>query len=640
MTIFLKQSTAQVIKFGPFLDNSDGYTPETAQVIPQSEMLLSKNGGDYTQKSAAGNATHDTNGWYATTFSTTDTDTVGSLQLEVQSLGALPVWHDFVVLPAASYDALFTNGLNNVAATDIVSAGAINTAAGAVSTVTTVTDGAKAAALTTVDTEIGNMQTNVTAILEDTGTTIPGTLSGLATAAALATVDANVDAILEDTGTTIPATLGTLATAAALATVDGIVDQILVDTAATLPNLIAAVQSTVDAILTDTGTTLPNTLSGLATAAALATLQSTCNDILTDTGTTIPGTLSGLATSAELPTNFSLLKISAAGIVDAFVRGYVSTLIAETTAGRISGNFDEFFDNGDNQTVKMVDDVGGTGSLTQQDIRDSMKLAPTAGAPAAGSIDQALDDIEVDTTIIETATTTNIPATLATLATTANLDAVGANVTLILEDTGTTLPATLASQASVDAMQLNVTAILDDTGTAIPSTLSSLATAAAVSAMQGDVTAILEDTGTTIPATLGTLATTANLNAVGANVTAILEDTGTTLPATLGTLATASALATVDTVVDGIAVNTNTDLPNQISGLNLITVGDIFSATVPESYAASGVNPTFAQAIMAILQRWTHFDTTGVNLEVKKIDGTTAYTLVLNDASNPTGVDY
>jgi len=41
---------------------------------------------------------------------------------------------------------------------------------------------------------------DVDTVLEDTGTTIPGTI---------ATVDANVDSILEDTGTTIPATIVT-----------------------------------------------------------------------------------------------------------------------------------------------------------------------------------------------------------------------------------------------------------------------------------------------------------------------------------------------------------------------------------------------------------------------------------------------
>lgn len=66
--------------------------------------------------------------------------------------------------------------------------------------------------------DVSQIQTDTTAILVDTGTTIPATI---------ATVDNNVDAILVDTGTTIPATI---------ATVDGNVDAILVDTGTTLPN--------------------------------------------------------------------------------------------------------------------------------------------------------------------------------------------------------------------------------------------------------------------------------------------------------------------------------------------------------------------------------------------------------------------
>ena len=44
------------------------------------------------------------------------------------------------------------------------------------------------------------------------------------------------------------------------------------------------------------------------------------------------------------------------------------------------------------QGVKASADGGGT--LTQQQIRDAQKLAPSAGDPAAGSIDKHLDDIE------------------------------------------------------------------------------------------------------------------------------------------------------------------------------------------------------------------------------------------------------
>lgn len=138
--MYLRNGTTQSIRFGPFLDSTDGVTPETGLTIAQADMQLSKDGGAFAQKSAAGNATHDTDGWYSTSLSTTDTDTNGILELQINVAGSLPVWKTYTVIPAASYDALVTNGLNDIAATEIVSSGAITTSGGAVSTVTTLTN--------------------------------------------------------------------------------------------------------------------------------------------------------------------------------------------------------------------------------------------------------------------------------------------------------------------------------------------------------------------------------------------------------------------------------------------------------------------------------------------------------------------
>ena len=87
------QSTAQTIRFGPCIDKTDGVTEETALTLAQADMRLSKDGGAFAQKSAAGNATHDSDGWYSTSLSTTDTNTVGELILNVhQPANMLPVW--------------------------------------------------------------------------------------------------------------------------------------------------------------------------------------------------------------------------------------------------------------------------------------------------------------------------------------------------------------------------------------------------------------------------------------------------------------------------------------------------------------------------------------------------------------------
>ena len=92
------------------------------------------------------------------------TGTVGGVSVVGEVVGTLSI--------DASAALKAVDLLNDIAATDIVSSGAITTSSGAVSTVTTVTGGATASALATVD-------SNVDAVLLDTGTTIPAQISAL-----------------------------------------------------------------------------------------------------------------------------------------------------------------------------------------------------------------------------------------------------------------------------------------------------------------------------------------------------------------------------------------------------------------------------------------------------------------------------
>ena len=109
--------------------------------------------------------------------------------------------------------------------------------------------------VTEIRQEMDSNSTRLAAIETDTtginGEAMRGTNSA-ATATALATVDSNVDAILVDTGTTIPGTI---------TTVDSNVDAVLVDTGTTLPAILATIDGIVDNILTDTGTTIPGTIT-------------------------------------------------------------------------------------------------------------------------------------------------------------------------------------------------------------------------------------------------------------------------------------------------------------------------------------------------------------------------------------------
>jgi hypothetical protein len=109
MTIWLKQSTAADVVIGPFVDDTDGKTVETALTVSQADCQLSKNGGAVAQKNDATSASHLGGGHYKVPLNTTDTNTLGRLRLYVNEGGALPVWADFMVAPAAVYDSLFSS---------------------------------------------------------------------------------------------------------------------------------------------------------------------------------------------------------------------------------------------------------------------------------------------------------------------------------------------------------------------------------------------------------------------------------------------------------------------------------------------------------------------------------------------------
>ena len=108
MSQFLKKSTAHTFQLGPFLDETNGKDPEASLTIAASACYVSKAGGAMTAKNEATalTGTGDALGYYDCVLDTTDTATVGNLRVHVHVAGALPVWQDFVVLPANVYDSL------------------------------------------------------------------------------------------------------------------------------------------------------------------------------------------------------------------------------------------------------------------------------------------------------------------------------------------------------------------------------------------------------------------------------------------------------------------------------------------------------------------------------------------------------
>jgi hypothetical protein len=104
---YLKQSTSVEVGIGPFLDETDGKTAETALTITQPDVRLKKNAAAWAQKAAAQTLTHEEAGWYELNLDATDTDTIGHLLVAIHESGALPVWQEYHVLAANVYESLF-----------------------------------------------------------------------------------------------------------------------------------------------------------------------------------------------------------------------------------------------------------------------------------------------------------------------------------------------------------------------------------------------------------------------------------------------------------------------------------------------------------------------------------------------------
>lgn len=216
---FLKQSTATEVKIGPFVDDGDGFTALTALTISQADVRLAKVDGDWAQKNESTAAAHEENGWYRCLLDTTDTNTCGPLMLAVAESGALPVWHEFHVLEEAIYDALFA-----------ASANAFTGAAGSTTLTALAANSITAAVIATgaIDADaIADNAIDAGAIAAD-AITAAKIADGAIDAATFAANSITASALAADAVTEIQSGL---ATAAALATVDGIVDDILVDTA-------------------------------------------------------------------------------------------------------------------------------------------------------------------------------------------------------------------------------------------------------------------------------------------------------------------------------------------------------------------------------------------------------------------------
>jgi hypothetical protein len=78
-------------------------------------------------------------------------------------------------------------------------------------------------------------------------------------------------------------------------------------------------------------------------------------------------------------------------------------------------------------------------------------------------------------------------------------------------------------------------------------------------------------------------------------------------------------------------------LQELVAGLNDLSVSDVLTTQMTESYAANGVSPTLAQSLFAIHQMLMQFAISGTSISVKKLDDSTqAFVVTLDDGTDPT----
>lgn len=115
-TINIRQGTARVIRFGPFLSPTDGVTPVTGLISKLDDadgsptgIWISKNGAASTVRHATITATtYDRDGYYLVTLDTTDTGSTGDLHVEYsEPATTCPVWVDLNVMSQQAYDSLY-----------------------------------------------------------------------------------------------------------------------------------------------------------------------------------------------------------------------------------------------------------------------------------------------------------------------------------------------------------------------------------------------------------------------------------------------------------------------------------------------------------------------------------------------------
>ena len=111
MVQILRQSTEIKVRIGPFVDVTDGFTPETGITLgaaDEAEALKANGAATADISAATWAAVTSCRGYYDLTLTTSHTDTVGTLGIVIQDDSVcLPVVRYFQIIEESAYDAMF-----------------------------------------------------------------------------------------------------------------------------------------------------------------------------------------------------------------------------------------------------------------------------------------------------------------------------------------------------------------------------------------------------------------------------------------------------------------------------------------------------------------------------------------------------
>ena len=556
MATWLKQSTSVDVPVGPFLDETDGKTAETALTITQPDIRLKKNSGAWAQKAAAQTLAHEEAGWYEVTLDATDTNTLGILVVAIHESGALPVWREFMVVPANVWDSYLgadllqtdstqllgtayatptVAGVQEVDLTHIAgSTTSVSTLASSVATLLADIGGVATAAAdgdpTATDLLFAYIKQLINILIGTAGVVTFPAAAAPANAVSLAEI---IRAIYDDTNalpdsgalTTVQSDLDNIQTRLPAALVGGRMDS---DVAAIQAGAITAASIAADAIgaselAADAVTEIRSLASGTSDSGSTTTMVDAARteaDADYWKGAIIVFTSGNIAGQARLITGFN-----AATDTITFTPATTQAVLAQTYEIWPAGRADLHMINGVAQTATLddieaqTDDIGVAGAgLTALATQASVNTIDDLLDTEVAAIKTVVDAIEVDTQDIQA----RLPAAL-----------VGGRI-----------------DASVGAMAANVltaAATAADFGTEIAAAVWDALTSGMVTV--GSIGKKLSDW------TVGTIDTyTGNTKQTGDNFARLGAPAGASVSADIAAVKSDTAATLADTGTDGVVV--------------------------------------------------------------------------------------